>query len=518
MNNDNYYLNSILEGVIRLSYLLEMHGITKQFNENVVLNKVDLRAHKGEVLALVGENGAGKSTLMKILAGVYVPDSGEIMLEGRTAVINSPKQAQDLGISMIFQEISLFPDLNVAENIFIRREPLKTKSVLGLVDWKKVYGETSKYLDYLGLNINPKASVRTLSIGQQKFVEIIKALCHKAKIIIMDEPTAALTNHEIELLFKVINDVKKLGVTILYISHRLEEIIRIADNVVILRDGEVVGSFSINEIDVDNIIKIMAGKKLEDRHPKLAVKIGKEVLRVENLGFQNRIRNVSFELRKSEIIGITGLSGSGRRTLAKTLFGINNNYEGQIYLNGKLFKSTSPVAAIKNGLCYVTGINTKEGLIYEMPISSNITLTNLKRVSRKNYIINQEEKQIAEDLTKRLEIKADTSDLVKNLSGGNQKKVILAKWLFANARILIIDEPTGGIDIGSKVDIYNIMNELVRSGASIIMISSDLSEIIGMCDRVIVMYNGEVRKEFRKGEATQESILYYASGGSDCKE
>lgn len=501
-----------------MNSFLEMKKITKQFNDNIVLNNIDLSADKGQVHALIGENGAGKSTLMKILAGLYTPDSGEIFIDGKQVYINNPKQAQQLGIAMIYQEIRLFPDLNITENVFVRREPIKNSKWLRLIDWEKAYDETQKYLNYLGLKLNPRTLVKTLSIGQQKFVEIIKALSQNANIIIMDEPTAALTEQEIELLFNVIRDIKKLGVTIIYISHRLEEIKKIADIVTVIRDGELIQTCNINEVDINKIIKVMAGKELEDRYPKLKVKIGKEVLRVEKLGFNGRIRNISFDVRKGEILGITGLSGSGRRTLAKVLCGIDGPYEGQVFINGKSFKSMTPHTAKTNGLCYVTGIGTDEGLISNSSIAQNITLANLERISKMSFINNAVESDCSKDLIERLEITANEKEIVNNLSGGKQKKVIFAKWLFTNAKILIIDEPTAGIDISSKVDIYNIINELVLSGASVIMISSDLSEVMGMCDRIIVMFNGEIRGEFNKKEATHEKVLYFASGSKETSD
>ncbi|HHW47705.1 MAG TPA: sugar ABC transporter ATP-binding protein [Clostridiaceae bacterium] len=494
-----------------MGHFLEMRKITKLFGDNVVLKDIDFTADKGQVHALVGENGAGKTTLMKILAGVHTANNGEIYIDGKKVEISNPKEAQELGISMIYQETRLFPDLNVAENIFIRREPLKKG--LRLIDWDKVYSETAKYLDYFGLKINARASVNTLSLGQQKFVEIIRALSRNARIIIMDEPTAALTEQETELLFKIIWDMKRLGIAIIYISHRLDEIKRIAEKVTVLRDGNLIGTYEVSEVDLHQIVKAMAGKEIEDRYPKLKIKHGKELLRVNNLSHEGRLRNISFSVREGEILGITGLSGSGRRTLAKVLFGINRPYEGEIMLNGKIFKDMNPNKAIENGLCYVTGIGTDEGLILDAPVAENITLTNLKRISRFGFLNKGEEALEVRDLIERLEIEAGEYEITNNLSGGNQKKVIFAKWLFTNAKILIIEEPTAGIDVSSKVDIYNIINELLLSGASVIMISSDLSEILGMCDRILVMCNGEVCKVFEKDEATQEKILYYASGG-----
>jgi len=496
-----------------LSNFLEMRKITKLFSDNLVLNNIDFCADKGQVHALIGENGAGKSTLMKILAGLHTPDSGEIYIDGAKAVINNPKQAQELGIAMIYQETRLFPDLNVTENVFIRREPMKNPSWFKLIDWEKAYKETQHYLDYFGMRLNPRSAVNTLGIGQQKFIEIIRALSQNARIIIMDEPTAALTENEIDRLFRVINDLKKLDVTIVYISHRLEEIKRIADQVTVLRDGELIQTCMVDEVDINGIIKAMVGKEVEDRYPKLKVKIGKEQLRVEKLGFNGKIKDISFNVRKGEIFGITGLSGSGRRTLTKVLCGIDGPFDGELYINGKLFKSITPHIAKNNGLCYVTGIGTGEGLITNTSIGENITITNLKRVSKMGFIEKAAEVEEAGDLVDRLEIMASEREIVNNLSGGNKKKVIFAKWLFANSKILFIEEPTAGIDIGSKVDIYNIINELVASGASVVMISSDLPEVLGMCDRIAVMFNGEIRGIFNRGEVTQEQILYYASGG-----
>lgn len=490
-----------------------MRKITKAFSDNLVLDNVDFYAEKGQVHALIGENGAGKTTLMKILAGLFTHDSGEIYLDGERVMINSPKQAQELGIAMIYQETRLFPDLNIMENVYIRREPMKNSRWFKLIDWEKAYKDTQKYLDYFGLKLNPRAPINTLGKGQQKFIEIIKALSQNTNIIIMDEPTAALTESEIDILFKVIEDLKNLGVAVIYISHRLEEIKRIADKVTVLRDGQLIQTCSIDEVDINGIIKAMVGKAVEDRYPKLKVKIGKEQLRVENLSFNGRINNVSFNVRKGEILGITGLSGSGRRTLTKVLCGIEGPYEGELYINGKLFKSITPHIAKINGLCYVTGIGTPEGLISNSPILENITITNMKRISKMGFIEKAIEVEEGRDMVERLEIMAEEGDIVNNLSGGNQKKVIFAKWLFANSKILFIEEPTAGIDIGSKVDIYNIINELVASGASVVMISSDLPEIMGMCDRTIVMFNGEIRGIFNRGEITQEEILYYASGG-----
>ncbi len=498
---------------VALDAMLEMRHIVKRFGSHTVLRDVNLTAERGQVHAVIGENGAGKSTLMRILAGVHVPDGGEIRLNGEPVTILNPKQALDLGIAMIHQEIRLFQDLTIAENVFIRQEPVKGWRGLHWIDWARAYRETDRYLRDFGLDIPSRRTVRTLSVGQQKLVEIIRALSRNARILIMDEPTAALTEQEIDRLFDVIRDLKRRGVTILYISHRLEDIRAIADKVTVLRDGRVVRCCDADGIDLNELVLDMAGMEFHERYPKLKVKIGKELLRVDHLSYGNKIRNIGFALHQGEIVGLTGISGSGRRTLAKVLFGIHGPFEGTIRLNGKTFRAMTPREAKANGLCYVTGIGTEEGLIGGSTVAENITLTNLGRVSRLGFLNPDREAAYARDLIERLEITADERERVGNLSGGKQKKVIFAKWLFAGAKVLLIEEPTAGIDVGSKVDIYNIMNELVLAGASILMISSDVSELLGMCDRILVMCDGEIRHEFRRGEATKERILYYATGG-----
>lgn len=496
-----------------MSSYLEMRKVTKYFSENVVLDEVNFFADKGKVNALIGENGAGKTTLMKILAGIHKPDSGDLYIDGNRVVINSTKQAQNLGIHMIYQEIRLFSDLSIMENVFIRKEPLKNKGFIKLIDWKKAADETRIYLERFGLELDPRRLVNTLSIGQQKLVEIIRCLSQSANIIIMDEPTLALTDKEVDLLFSLIEDSKKLGITIIYISHRLGEVKRIADNITVIRDGKLIETTIVNNRELDSLITAMAGKEEKDRYPKLKVKKGKVQLSVKGLSYGERLKNISFEVSKGEIIAITGLSGSGRRTLAKVLCGLEGPFTGQIVINGKIFDSMTANQAKQNGLCYVPGLGSDESLISNMKVNENITLTNLERVSKSGFLNFREESTVAKDLLKRLEIDAIGNEYVENLSGGKQKKVTLAKWLFTNSKIFILDEPTAGIDISSKVDIYNILNELLLSGATIIMISSDLSEVLGMCDKVIVMFNGEMKGIFDKADLNQEKILYYASGG-----
>jgi ribose transport system ATP-binding protein len=498
-----------------MSNYLEMKGIVKKFDENIVLNNIDFSVKKGEIHALVGENGAGKSTLMKILAGFYMPDSGEIIIDGKNTIINNPKKSQESNIAIIHQEIWLFPDLSVMENIFLRREPIKKNVFMNMIDWKKAYNMTLEYLDKFSMNINPKTLVNTLSVGQQKFVEIIRALNQNANIIIMDEPTAALTEQETYLLFLVIKELKKLGVTVIYISHRLDEVLSISESITVIREGKKILTNETKNIKIEDIIKGMAGKNLEDKYPKLNVTKGKTLLKVENLSYDNRIKNINFEAKKGEILGITGLSGSGRRTLAKVLFGIEKPYEGNIYINGKKFKKITPDLAKSNGLCYVTDIGTKEGLLNELSVEKNISLTNLKKISKLGFLSKNSEDNYTKKLIEQLEISENLNEKVSSLSGGKKKKVIFAKWLFTNSNVLIIEEPTAGIDIISKIDIYNIINELLISGATIIVLSSDFSEIMGMCDRIMIMFNGEIKKTYNRDDCSLEKILYYASGSDN---
>lgn len=414
-----------------------MIKINKSFSDNLVLNDIDFSSDKGQVHALIGENGAGKSTLMKVLAGLYAPDSGEIWIDGKSVAFQNPKEAQEIGIAMIYQETRLFEDLNIIENVFIRREPIKNIKWVRLIDWDKAFKDTKKYLDYLGLDINPKTPLKKLSMGQKKFVEIIRALSMNAKIMILDEPTAALTDYEIETLFQAIRDVKKLGVTVIYISHRLEEIKKIADKVTVIRDGKLIQTSSIDEVDINRIVKVMVGEEIEDRYPKLKVSIGKEVLRVEDLAFDRRIRDVNFSIKKGEIVGLTGLSGSGRHLLAKLLIGVKSPYEGMIHINGKAFKSMDPYKAKSNGLCYVTGIGTEEGLITDTSIMENISISNLQRVSNAGFINDDTETTSSKNFIDRLEIMANEREVVYNLSGGKQKRSCLRSGFLPMQKYLL---------------------------------------------------------------------------------
>jgi len=495
--------------------LLEMKKISKQFDGNFVLKDACFNLYKGEVHALVGENGAGKSTLMNILAGIYPKDSGEIILDGNPIEIENAKHAQELGIGSIFQNYDLFYDMDIAENIFINQEPTIGFGPLKIINWRAVYRRTKEILEYLNINVDARTPVKALSTGTQKFIEIARTIVNKCRIIIMDEPTTALTEQEIEFLFEIISHLKSMGVSVIYISHRLDEIRKIADRITVLRDGRTISTIVKSEgYDSNRLLKMIIGDEIKDRYPKLDVSIGKDVLIVKNLSNGKLLKDVSFSLRKGEILGITGLKGSGKTTLAKVIFGIEPMVSGNIYIKGRKVNIKNTEIAAANGLCYVPQNRIEEGLVYEASVADNIVITNLQNIVKRVGISLKLKRTEAQKYAEMVGVKVNRiDDKIKNLSGGNQKKVILAKWLFKNSKILILNEPTSSIDISSKVDIYNILNELVMAGSSIIFISSEIPELLGMCDRILVMYKGRIAKELYRGDATQEKILYYASGG-----
>ncbi|MCP2240323.1 sugar ABC transporter ATP-binding protein [Thermoanaerobacterium thermosaccharolyticum] len=494
--------------------VLKMENINKSFPGVHALKNVYFDLKKGEVHALLGENGAGKSTLMKILTGVYKKDSGTILLHGNEVDFSSPKEAQNMGIAIIFQEFNLLPHLNVAQNIFIGRES-KNKKFPALIDERKLISDTQKILDSLNLNIKPTELVKNLSVAKQQMVEIAKALSMNAEILIMDEPTAALTESEIEELFKTIKHLKSQGVAIIYISHRMEELNAICDRVTVMRDGEYVKTINFKDTNIEELITLMVGRSLKEKFPKHNCKRGKRVLEVKNLSRNNVLKNISFELYEGEILGIAGLMGAGRTELARALFGADRVDGGEIVLDGKSVKINNPNDAIKNGIGYISEDRKRDGIALGLSVEKNITLASLDNVCKKGGVIDQNrEKEIARSFVENLKIKTPSlSQKVKNLSGGNQQKVVLAKWMCVNnLRVLIFDEPTRGIDVGAKVEVYNLMNELLQQGIGIIMISSELPEILGMSDRIIVMHEGRITGELMRSDATQEKILRYATG------
>ncbi|MHB0871186.1 MAG: sugar ABC transporter ATP-binding protein, partial [Chloroflexota bacterium] len=490
--------------------LLELKGIVKRFPGVTALAGVDFQLHAGEVHLLLGENGAGKSTLVKIISGAYHPDGGEILMNGKPVVIDSPQRAAALGISTIYQEFNLAPSLSVAENVFLGRLP---RTAFGKIDWVKVHRDTERILEMLDTDISSHDTVGNLNVAHKQLVEIAKALSQDARILIMDEPTAALTAHETEQLFKIVHSLKSRGVAIIYISHRLEEGAEIGDSVTVLRDGQRIGSLSMTEATIDKLVQMMVGRQLDDMFPKVVAPIGEEVLRVEGLSKAKQFEDVSFSLRAGEILGITGLVGSGGVPLSKSIFGAGRLERGRIFVRGKLVDISSPAVAIQHGIGLLPEDRKDLGLVLKLSIKENITLAALDRFSRMGILNLREERRLAEGYKEKLDIATPTVDkLTRLLSGGNQQKVVLAKWLCSQTSILLFVEPTRGVDVGAKVEIYNLMNELVKDGAAILMVSSDLPEVLGMSDRILVMRNGRVVAEMSRQEATQEKVLLHSLG------
>lgn len=496
--------------------ILRMENITKSFSGVAVLKNAGIEIEKGEVHILLGENGAGKSTLMKILSGAYSRDSGNITLKDKQVEINSPKDAERLGISIIYQEFNLVPFMTVGENIYLGREPMS--NIPGKIDFDKMYKDAQGMLDYLNVDISPNRVVGTLGIAQQQMIEIAKALSVNSEIIIMDEPTAALTEKEIDSLFRIIKKIKSEGVSIIYISHRLEEFEKIGDRVTIMRDGNTIDTVKIKETSIDELIKLMVGREINEKFPKIEVSKGEELLRIENLNRKGVFKDISFSLKAGEILGISGLMGAGRTEVMRAIFGIDKYDSGDIFIKSKKVEIKSPIGAIKNGIGFVTENRRDEGLVLAMNVGQNITLASLGRYCSNPIKMNltKEIKEI-ESYRSKLAIKsAGYKQIAATLSGGNQQKIVIAKWLLSDSKILIVDEPTRGIDVGAKIEIYNIMNELVKSGVGIIMISSELPEVIGMSDRILVMCRGSITGELKREEATQERIMHYATGGGKC--
>lgn len=496
------------------STLLEMKGISKSFPGVKVLEQVDFTLHRGEVHALMGENGAGKSTLMKILGGIYSKDSGSTTINGNVYDIASPSMAQDLGIVIIHQELNMVPHLTVMENIFLGREFTYGKSKL--INWRRMRQESHRYLSQLGLNIDPGTLVNELSVGQQQMVEIAKALSMKAEILVLDEPTAALTDREIEALFLVIASLKEKGVGMIYISHRMEEIFRICDQVTVMRDGHYIGTEYIANTTMDHLVKMMVGREIKDRFPKVKVTLGEEKLTVNGLTQKGKLHDISLSVRAGEIVGIAGLMGAGRTELAKALFGVTPIDRGTISINGKPVSIHKPIDAIHAGIGLITEDRKDEGLLLPLSVNDNLALPNLKILSSFGFMNRSKERELSDSMIKKLLIKTPNSEQkVGSLSGGNQQKVVIGKWLATNPQVLILDEPTRGVDIGAKKEIYDLMNELVSQGVAILMISSELPEVLGMSDRILVMHEGKISGEFTQEEANQEKIMLSATGGGN---
>jgi ribose transport system ATP-binding protein len=492
---------------------LEMKDIRKLFPGVVSLDNASLFVEKGEVHILLGENGAGKSTLVKILAGAYERNGGTIVFEGRELTRITPRIAQENGISIIYQELNLVRTMSAAENIFLGREPMK-KTPAWSVDWNRLYKDTEAILDRLNLRIDPRAKVQDLGIAEQQMVEVAKALSQKSRIIIMDEPTAVLTEQEIDNLFQIVRQIRAEGISIIYISHRLEEFERIGDRITVMRDGKTITTVKVSETTIPDLIKLMVGRELREQYPESRKKIGNYVMEVNKLTRTGVLKNISFGVKSGEILGIAGLVGSGRTELARAIFGADAVTSGEIKINGKKVTINAPHKAIQAGIGFVTEDRKQQGLVLSMSVGHNMTLADLSNYTRYTKLMLNKEKSAVRDYVKKLGVRTPSIDQrVINLSGGNQQKVVLAKWMLSRSRIYLFDEPTRGIDVGAKAEVYALMNDLVEAGAAIIMISSDLPEILGMSDRVLVMCRGEILGEMQAEEATQEKILYYAAGG-----
>lgn len=492
--------------------ILKMKNITKSFPGVKALDDVDFTVYENEVMALLGENGAGKSTLMKILSGVYTKDEGEIVLEGKAMDITSPRDAIGKGIAIIHQELNLVPYLTVYENIFLGRE---IKSSYGGLDRKQMIDQSREILERLNVNISPTKKVNYLSIAQQQMVEIAKALSLNAKIIIMDEPTDTLTDNEVSSLFDIIRELKRQGKGLVYISHRISEIFEICDKVTILRDGQFVAEKDVSDVDEDEIIRLMVGRALDEQFPYMETNYDEEVLKIDNLS-NEYVKNISFILKKGEVLGISGLVGAGRTELAKTIYGFYKKDTGRVILNGEELSLNSPKEALNKGIAYVSEDRKSDGLILIMGVKSNITISALEKFRAFLGIDKKKECKVAEEYRDKINIKTPSLyQKVKNLSGGNQQKVAIAKALLTDPKVLILDEPTRGVDVGAKREIYDLLNEIKKEGRSIIMISSEMPEIIGMSDRILVMHEGELKGELSREEATQEKIMSYIVRGEE---
>lgn len=492
--------------------LLQMKGICKSFPGVKALDQVDFSIEKGEIHALLGENGAGKSTLMKVLSGVYKKDAGEIFLDGGPIEIHGPREAQKMGIGIIHQELNLVPELTVMENIFLGREPHK---LFGFVDKEKMRQESFEILKRLGTEIQPEDVISDLSIGMQQMVEIAKALSYETRILIMDEPTAALTERESEHLFKIVRQLAASGVGIIYISHRMEELFALSDRITVMRDGAYAGTVVTKQTQFDDLIKLMVGRELTERYPRKTADIGNEVLNVNKLCRGESLQDISFSVKAGEIVGVAGLMGAGRTELARAIFGIDPLDTGTISVEGKQSGIHSCQDAIRAGIGLITEDRKHQGLVLPMSVGDNISLAVLGEISKGSFISGKRKMELINKQIDDLKIKTpNEAQLVRNLSGGNQQKVVIAKWLSTNPRVLIMDEPTRGVDIGAKVEIYHIMNMLAASGVAILMISSELPEILGMSDRILVMCRGRIAAELAREEATQEKIMAYAAGGN----
>lgn len=490
---------------------IRMTGIEKSFGTNSVLRGVDFDIKPGEVHALMGENGAGKSTLMNILTGLHKADAGEIVIDGGNKQFANPKEAEEYGISFIHQEMNTWPDMTVLENLFIGKEPTNK---FGIIQTKKMKQQANEIFKDLGIQIDLDTEVKELSVGQQQMIEIAKSLMTNAQVIIMDEPTAALTEREIDTLFKLIHRLTAKNVAIVYISHRMEEIFKISNRITVMRDGVSIDTSQTKETTNDEVVRKMVGRDLEDYYPPKMAEIKESIFEVKGLTQKGKFENVSFEIKSGEIVGFSGLMGAGRTEMMRAIFGIDAYEQGEVYLEGEKLTIKTPHDAIKNGIGFLTENRKEEGLVLDYSLRDNISLPSIDGFKKFGLIDTRAEGDFARMLMERLKVKAISEfDPASSLSGGNQQKVVLAKWIGIGSKVLILDEPTRGVDVGAKREIYQLMNELADRGVAIIMVSSDLPEILGVSDRVIVVHEGKIAGELSRADATEEKIMKLATGG-----
>jgi inositol transport system ATP-binding protein len=491
------------------NYILELENITKEFPGVKALDNIQLKIRKGTVHGLMGENGAGKSTLMKIIFGIYTPNEGTIKFKGQELKLSGTKDALKNGIAMIHQELSPVPHMTVAENIYLGREPMIGKT--GWVNTKKMVEDSRKLFEKLEINIDPNTKMKDLSIANMQMVEIATAVSYNADLIIMDEPTSAITDKEVEQLFEIINSLRDKGVSIIYISHKMDEIFEICDDLTVFRDGQYIGTKDAKDIDSDTLIQMMVGRELKQVFHKEEAEIGEVALAVKNLSREGKFKNVSFEVRKGEILGIAGLMGSGRTEVIESIFGIDPPDAGEIYIHGKKINMKSPRDAIKHKVALLTEDRKLTGAFLPISVRENMIISSVNQFLNGGYLNGKKVKETCNEMVERLNVKTPhINQLIMNLSGGNQQKVLLARWLLTDPDILILDEPTRGIDVGAKAEIHKLMSKLAQQGKAIIMISSEMPEVLGMSDRVVVMHEGKKKGELIRGEASQEKVLEVA--------
>ena len=489
------------------NYILTLKNITKEFPGVKALDDVTINIERGTIHGLVGENGAGKSTLIKILAGIYQPNKGEIILDGKPCRFNSPIEARRAGISVVHQEIKLAEPLSVAENMFLGNVQLKN----GLVDWKGMRRRAREIVEDLGMDIDINAQVSSLTVAKKQIVEIMHAINNNSRILIMDEPSAVLTDRELEVMFRIVKQLRDKGITIIYISHRLDEIFGLCSNVSVLRDGRHIDTIPVASIDRQGLINMMVGREMGQEYPKEVGNVGGTILEVKNLS-RGILQDISFEVKSGEVFGISGLVGAGRTELARAILGIDKPESGEVYVRGKKVHYRTFADAIRDGLGLIPEDRKLQGLVQIMSVKRNTTLVNMKRVLRAGVISSSLEETLSKEYADKLHVVTPSMETeVQYLSGGNQQKVVIAKWLFQNSEILFLDEPTRGIDVGAKAEIYRLINRMAKEGKTIIMISSEMPELLGMCDRIMVMHEGHKMGELNAAEATQEKIMALCS-------